>query len=540
MMAFEPYLSGTLFFAVIAVLFVLWIYQLVVIWKSTYKRKWVKSLLQSTLFITVLLFLLQPTWENRQPGISYLVVPEGFDQQESKKVQDSLTIDLAGTVGELPKEQLNEIFILGQDYEKAALLQLPKTSLTWIPYYSENQLTTISWDGIISHGQYQHIRGSVFLSQSETVQLFSFGELLQEVAVSRENAHFEFQFPALILGQNELELKINGELSAVIRFFVHPSKPVTYRLLFGYPNPEGRILTEYLIQRGDEADISSQISKVGRITSGALPSEQSPDVFILDPSQLKNREIMDAVVRGNASLLVLNLDDVQQDVASINTQFKTDLKLTKVGDEPRQTEKGAFAAPYVFEPELNTALLDSASVSLTFVQGNKIAVSLLRATYPFALEGDSVRYAQIWENILAAINPPAEDKIEVQAPVFSGLFSDVFVRSQKRESAYLKVADDSLTLQQNPVNPFKAKGTLFRKSVGWQNLADSLQLYAYGEGEIDGLHDIAQLKAILRDKSDEDWDQDRVDHRRPSELSWLLLLLVAFTLVWIEPRIPYH
>ena len=540
MMAFEPYLSGTLFFAVIAVLFVLWIYQLVVIWKSTFKRKWVKSLLQSTLFCTVVLFLLQPTWENRQPGISYLVDPEGFDRQESKRVQDSLSIDLAGTVGELPKKQLSEIFILGQDYKKSALLQLPKTSLTWIPYFSENQLTAISWDGIISHGQHQHIRGSVFLSQSAKAQLYRLGELIQEVEVGKEKAYFEFQFPALILGQNELELKINGEESAAIRFFVNPSEPVTYRLLFGYPNPEGRILTEYLIRRGDKASISSQISKVGKITSGAFQSEQSPDVFILDPSQLKNREIMDAVAGGTASLLVLNLDYVQRDIASINTQFKTDLKLKKVGDEPRETENGAFAVPYVFEAERNIALLDSASVSLTFVQGNKIAVSLLGATYPFALEGDSVRYAQIWENILAAVNPPAEDKIEVQAPVFAGLFSDVHVRSQKQAIAYLQVDDDSITLQRNPVNLFKAKGSLVLKSAGWKNLGDSLQLYAYGEGDIEGLRDIAQLKAILRDRSDDDGAEERIDRRRLSEVAWLLLLLAAFTLVWIEPRIPYY
>jgi len=156
------------------------------------------------------------------------------------------------------------------------------------------------------------------------------------------------------------------------------------------------------------------------------------------------------------------------------------------------------------------------------------------------LEGDSVRYAQIWENILAAINPPAEDKIEVQAPIFAGLFSEINVRSQIQAITHLQMDDESISIQRNPVNPFKAKGSVVMKSAGWKNLGDSLQLYAYGEGDIEGLRDIAQLKAILRDRSDDDGAEERIDRRRLSEVAWLLLLLAAFTLVWIEPRIPYY
>ncbi|WP_194974575.1 hypothetical protein [Aquiflexum lacus] len=538
MMTFEPYLSGNTLFIVLAGFVLLWIIQLVFIWQNTHKRKALKSILHTILFTTLTFFLLQPTWEKKESETSYLLYPDGFTQLEIKDIQDSLNIPLSGSISNLQKHNPNKIYLLGQTYSLTELLNLPDTELHWIPDYKQNQITTISWDGVIGYGQMQKIKGSIHDATGSIVKLLESGNIKQEVEVPGDEANFEFKFPALIMGQNELELRINGEVKALVRFFVNPATPVSYQLLFGFPNPEGRVLTEYLVKRGDKARISTQVSKAGRITAGGQNAEQSPDVFILDPSQISNKSLSDAFGSGNTSLLILNLNDVEKDVLAINQQFKTNFKLRKVGDEPRETESGVMAAPYSFDSSSNLGLLHDGAVAIGFVQGNKIAVSLLESTYQFALAGDSLQYASIWEETLSAINPPQNEKIEVQMPVFSQLFSEINLLSPINHLTYIKVDGDSLGLQKNPVNELKSKTNWAPQSEGWQTLADTVGIYIYGAAELNDFRKIEQMKAFLKDRRGDKLSAEFTEMNKLSSIFWLLILLTSFTLVWIEPRFP--
>jgi hypothetical protein len=536
MMIFEPFLTGNILSIVLGGLILLWFFQLVFIWRRTNKRKALKSILQSILFSSLIFFLLQPSWENRQPGFKYMAVPETFAHADVNEVKDSLNIDFVGTISQLPKKHLEEIYILGQDYAFSELLSLPKSELHWIPYFTENQITSLTWDGVLNHGQLQEIQGRINTTNGTTVQLFEFGGLKQEVDISDADGYFEFQFPALILGQNELELRIHGEVAASIRFFVNPAATVTYQLLFGFPNPEGRVLTEYLVKRGDKAGISSQISKEGRITSGVIRTDQTPEVFILDRSQIKNKLITDAVGNGNTSLLILNLNDVEKDILAINQQFKTNFKIRKISEELRETPSGALAAPYMFEPESKTDIVEEGSISLTFVQGNKIAVSLLESTFQMSLAGDSVGYTEIWEKTLSAINPPPKEKIDLQMPIFSGLSSEINLLSQEADLKYIQIADDSLNLQKNPINEFKSKTPWIPESAGWKSLADTVAIYVYGADELSGLQKTAQMTAFLRDRRGDNLSEQVMDRYKIPDFVWFLIVLTSFTLVWIEPR----
>jgi hypothetical protein len=538
MMTFEPYLSGNILFIFLAGLFVLWIIQLVFIWRNTSKRKVLKSILQTFLFAAITFFLLQPTWEKEKSETPFLLHPEGFRQSEIKEIQDSLNIPLSGSIKKLQRHHPNEIYLLGQDYTLTELLSLPKTMLHWIPNYKQNQITTIVWDAVIGYGQIQKIMGSIHDAAGSKVQLLESGEVKEEFVVSADKGNFEFLFPALILGQNELELKINGESEAIIRFFVNPPSPVTYQLLFGFPNPEGRVLTEYLVKRGDKAGISSQVSKAGRITLGGQNAEQSSDVFILDPSQIGNKSVSDAWGKGNSSLLILNLNDVEKDVLAINKQFKTNFKLRKVGDELREMESGVMAAPYIFDSGSKMEIHNEGAIALAFVNGNKIVVSLLESTYQLVLAGDSLQYSGIWEKTLSAVNPPQKEKIEVQMPVFTKLFSEINLLTQESDLNYIQVDEDSLSLQKNPVNEFKFKTTWTPQSAGWQTLADTAAIYVYGADELNDLRKIAQMKAFLTDRRGDGLSIRPKEMNKISGLFWLLILLTAFTLVWIEPRFP--
>jgi hypothetical protein len=538
MMTFEPHLTGNILFIVLAGLVLLWIFQLIFIWRNTFKRKALKSILQTLLFAAISFFLLQPTWEKKESETSYLLYPDGFTQMEIKEIQDSLNIPLSGSTSNLKKHNPNKIYLLGQTYSLTELLNLPDTELHWVPHYRQNQITTISWDGVIGYGQIQKIKGSIHDTTASIVQLLESGEVKQEVVVSEEDGNFEFLFPALVLGQNELELRINGDLVVNVRFFVNPAPPLSYQLLFGFPNPEGRVLTEYLVKRGDKAGISSQVSKGGRITLGGLATEQAPEVYILDPSQIRNKSLSDALGKGNASLLMLNLNDVEKDVLAINQQFKTNFKLRKVGDEPRETESGVMAAPYIFESGSNLAISNDGAIAMAFAQGNKIAVSLLESTYQLAFSGDSLQYSAIWEETLSAINPPLKEKIEVQMPVFSQLFSEIKLLTSEIDLNYIQMDADSLGLQKNPVDGFKYKTNWAPQSDGWQTLADTVGIYVYGAAELNDLRKIEQMKAFLKDRRGDKLSAQSTEMNKLSGIFWLLILLTSFTLVWIEPRFP--
>lgn len=538
MMTFEPYLTGNFLFIVLAGLALLWIIQLVWTWRNTYKRKALKSVLQTILFTAITFFLLQPTWEKKQSENSYLVYVEGINQLEINDIKDSLNIPLAGTISKLQKIKPNEIYLFGQDYSLTELLNLPQTNLHWIPNYKQNQITTISWEGVIGYGEIQKIKGSIHDATGSIVQLFESGEVKQEVVEPAENGNFEFLLPALVLGENELELRINDDFEVNIRFFVNPASPVGYQLLFGFPNPEARVLTEYLVKRGDKAGISSQVSKEGRITLGGLDAGQSPDVFLLDPSQIRNKSVTDAFTSGNTTILILNLNDIEKDILAINQQFKTNFRLRKVGDELRELQSGVMAAPFVFESGSNLEILHDGALAIAFVQGNKIAVSLLESTYQFALAGDSIQYASTWEKTLSAINPPQKEKIEVPMPIYSQLVSEINLLSKETDLTYIQVGGDSLGLQKNPINEFKSKTNWTPQSAGWQTLEDTVGIYVYGTDELNNLRNIAQMKAFLKDRrGDVLSDQSKEMNKLPG-IFWLLILLTCFTLVWIEPRFP--
>lgn len=163
-----------------------------------------------------------------------MVYQEGFDPSELARIKDSLTLSSAGTIGEIPRRNLDMIYLLGQDYTLVELLSLPNTPIQWLPFYKENQITNISWDVVLSNGQWQSIKGSIHVALGGTVQLFEFGELKQEVEIVLGGGEFTFKFPAIVLGQNEMAQNIDGEEVGVIRFFVNTDAPVNYQLLFGF------------------------------------------------------------------------------------------------------------------------------------------------------------------------------------------------------------------------------------------------------------------------------------------------------------------
>lgn len=534
MMTLEPHLTGFIFFTVLGGLVLLWLAQIIIIWLKIPKRKYLKSALQTLLFASLILFLLQPAWDKSQSGNGYLVFPEGFSPSLLQCIQDSLSVSRTSLPDNLPKENVDEIYLLGQDYSLAELLGLPHTKIQWIPHFKENQISAISWEGIISYGQMQTIKGRIHATQGASIQLLEFGRIKDEFIVGKQGGEFGFEFPALVLGQNELTLKINEEEVADIRFFVNPAIPVNYQLLFGFPNTEGRVLTDYLVKRGDKAGTSYQLSKVGRIMAGGLNEEQRPEVLMLDPSQLDKKTVIDALQVGNSSILVLNLQEVEKEILGINQQFKTNFKLRKVADELRETENGAMAAPFVFEQGPKQQVFNEGSVCITYSQGNKIAVSLLESTFHIALSGDSLKYAGIWEKILAAVSPPQKEKMAIKMPVFTQFESEIELSTEDSIAAFVRLETDSLCLLKNPVNKFKFKTIWIPDSAGWTTLDDEARIYAYGKRELEDLRHIVQMKLFLKDRGG-DVDQFAAKQKIP-DWGWLILLLLCFTLVWIEPR----
>jgi hypothetical protein len=321
-----------------------------------------------------------------------------------------------------------------------------------------------------------------------------------------------------------------------LRVFVQPAERLSYQLQFGFPNPEIRTLSRYLIGKGAEVQEEIQLSKNTELLTEKQPLD-SVDVFIIDPSQIPDAKIKSQVERG-ASVLLINLSDPETDLKDLNKAFGTDFGVSaKAGLEFQVLENGLEALPFEWKASASQRLLVENAVAIRQIGNSKIGVSLFKASFPLAQSGDSVSYDKIWNQILGELQPESKANWKVSAPVFE---SQIFPIEFNGEDSllFLDFGSAQYAWSQSLINPNSKQIAWLANESGWQQINPELEFY---------VNDSADFPMVFAQQERADFLQSKVWLSTSPEISdakksmpfwaWGLIFMVLLTALWLEPKV---
>ncbi|WP_057939798.1 hypothetical protein [Algoriphagus resistens] len=513
-------------------------FQLSWILKSTHKgwRKAVKISLNAFFVLVLIAYLFQPAWISNRPEQAVLVHSASVTKDKLRFWKDSLGIKKSMGITDYNR-QGNPVYLLGDDFTQADLLKFTTKDVRWIVDSEQGSISFLEWKGILREGEMQVVNGKIEAGDSVTITLAQQGETRAETITDPNSGTFSLRIPAKVVGRNELSLMVDDSLAGPVHFFVQAAKPIQYSLQFAFPDAEIRTLRQHLINSGEQVDERIDISKNSVISSGTNESD-SLQFLIIDPSQLVKQSALEAVDNGT-SVLVINLDEAEKDVSAINKTFGTYFKIKRITAEvSREAGQELVASPYVLEN--TTAQKSSFEQAFAMQQtGNaKVGVSLLGETFPLKLAGDSLRYEEIWQEILGAMLPQESGSVGIKQPAFAGMQAEIWVNRENYEEDFVNIDSDSIFLQPSLVNPFSKTGKFVNLDSGWVSMEDSLAFYSYAADAWPSLR-AKKLRADLL-KSHEKLEalSDNVpSQKRVSDWFWLGLFLLSLTMIWLEPKV---
>lgn len=538
MIHFEPLISWTwtwLFTAAVILILGVQLFWILKAELSSY-RKAIKIGFNALFSLVLLGYLLQPIWTSSKPEEAVLIHSSTSTKEKVRFWKDSLSVKKSVDVNKYQGDG-NPIYLFGSDFSEAELLKLGNKDFQWISDVEYGSMNFLDWMGILREGELQTVKGRLESTDSLRIVLSQQGEILAETNAKPGIVSFTLEFPAKVLGRNELDLMVNDSLYGSIKFFTRSAKPIQYSLQFAFPDAEIRVLSQYLINSGEKVNEQIDVSKNSTILSGSSEPD-SLQFLIIDTDQLTKKTTQEAIEDGT-SVLVINLNDVVSDIDEINkvlgTSFKTKRSTT---EERREIEVDLEAEPYEFEPVIAQKLLFENGFAMQQVGNAKVGVSLLGKTFPIKLAGDSLHYQAIWKKILGAMIPQESGSVELKQPVFAGMRTELQVNQQEFTEGFISVESDSVFLQPSLVNPFTKSGEFINWDSGWISISDSLEYYTYAANEWEGVR-ASKLKADFlkahskRDVSSEDF----TSQKKVSDWIWLGLFLLILTFIWLEPKI---
>lgn len=537
MIQFEPLLSWTWTWIFILAIMVVLAVQLFWIAKSTHRpaRKWLKIIVNCAVFFVLAAYLVQPVWEISRLDHGILVVSKSISKDQIRYWKDSLQLKEALRIDHYHGEG-NPVYLLGPDFSQLDLLKFKNKKLHWIQEENAGELSFLSWKGVLRQGETQTIAGKLVVEDSAHLVLSQAGEKLSETFLKDGPADFKLQFPVSLIGRNELDLHANDSLVGKVRYFSTAPVPIQFTVQLAFPDAEVRFLSQFLMSVGHAVNEEIKVSKNTTIHAGA--ASDSAQFMIIDPAQLSDAIVKSAIEDG-ASVLLMNLGDVNQDIIRLNRLLESDFEVVRTSNaESRGVQPDLDAEPFQFTPKVTQELLLDNSVAIQQVGNSKVGVSILKETYPIKLSGDSLRYRAIWEEILGSMRPESTKAVEIMAPSFVGLPHDVSIYQETYEADFVVFGTDTIYLQQSLVNPFGKSGGLVTSASGWIKMADSLEVYVYAPDEWPSLHAAKLRSDFLTGRSGNSiLPEEQFVKKQISDWVWYGLFLGLFALLWLEPKV---
>jgi hypothetical protein len=524
----------------------LFVIQLFAFWRNKSKivsRFWLKIGLNLLLWFSICMLVINPSWEKKADTSKVLIYSEKIDTQTIQQLKDSLQIgevfsqkDFNRRVKENPNfvSKLGNIYFLGQDATPEILSKLSEHPISWIPKFGIDELQDIRWNGIIRKGEIQEINGKIELSEAKTMKIKWGNQVLDSLNLPKGFSNFSLRFPSFSIGQTSLNLELNQNLLQTIDYFTAKTLPQNILFILSNPDFESKTLADWLGKSGNKVEIQTTIAKntVNNVSINKNTNKFTPDIIITDPSNASNSLVKKAFSEGK-SVLFINLENPDLAAKSINQNLGTKWKLKKISNEEnRQISQDLSAYPYQFETyALQKSILDY-PIAIQKKMG-KVSLSLLNETFQLKLSGDSLTYSKIWQSVFQALKPSNDNNIEIQAPIYQNINTEIALNSTNFQN-HLSIEDDTIKTNQSALNQtvFKADYT-FRKT-GWQPLQDSLEIYV--DGSQPSLARANLLKPYLKTGTISEGSEQQLTVKLP-EWAWFLVILLILAGIWVEAKI---
>lgn len=533
MIQFEPILSGYWLIAVLGAIFFIAVFQVISVFYKKVARSYLKVFLFLIFCSLVTLYILNPTWERELPKRSALLISANQNKADFTDFSKELQVDKILQEGE-SAEGFSKIHIFGEDYEKETLLSLPMVNLEWTPSSVEGQiLEDLNWEGILSYGQRQKMKGKLRSEAEGKLQVKFAGEVWADM--SFEGRDFELGFPALILGKNEMDLYLDEIKLGTIRYFVTAPRQKSFELKVGFPNPESRFLSEYLMKRGEQVSLSTQVSVGSSIVIGEESGEKG--ILIIDPSQIKNTNFSELGTDYEALLLV-NVENPERDILEFNRRFGSEFAINKVAAQYLEREDGTTAHPYNFQVKNNQDTLGYSVAAFERMGDYTLGVSLLGDTFSLVLSGDSLAYAKAWEPVIEKLANKTKHSFRLKSPIFKGIKSKLIHSNVSEVPQNIENERIILSWENDPLEGESYFSNFLPLESGWIDLSESLTIYVEEPEDFSSINDRMVLWEFLKERREayrQGEDKLLSKNEVPAWL-WFILILVAASLVWIEPR----
>ncbi|HSJ66320.1 MAG TPA: hypothetical protein VK921_01540 [Anditalea sp.] len=500
--------------------------------------KALKTGLNLFFFLSLILLVVQPYFYREYIPRNILVYGTDVPREYLDRLKDSLNMDEARSIDDY-ESSADYVYLTGQQFTTLQLGKLQQANVTWIPYQPEAVVEDIRWDGLLRQGQTQTIHGTYNTVEEVFLSLRFGDEILDSVLIGPNNPNFRLTAQAKAIGRNLLTLEANSREVGKINFFVTENNPIHYRMLFSYPDMEIRRLSEWLGNKGQgiSATVYTSTSVIRQSTN--IDNADTLQFLITEPAFANSSAVGDAIASG-ATVLFTNFGNVDRELLQINRALGTDWSVNRSHPEGSRTIEGSLTAlPYRLITQPQQWELFEAAAGYQRIGKAKVGVSLLEATFPIALQGDSIGYAAVWDRMLYAMRPIEGTSFHIPQPLFTGLGSNEWViNSQQDIDEVVSIAGDSIYFTPSPVNPRSHTGYSQASSSGWKTFADSLEIYFHGEDDnFQFVRNKNQINQFIH------YHQGSLDSTAPlyhkiqlSAWWWLILVLLSATLLWIEPR----
>ncbi len=148
---------------------------------------------------------MQPTWTKTSDSGRALLVGTEVPAAVARRWQDSLGLNERFSSQAFLKKKLaahfDSVTLLGQDFSPDLLAQLTSGTVDWQPYFSENQMQNLAWQGILRQGELQRVRGTLQSTQKQWVKIKFAAETLDSTQLTQGQNSFSLTFPAFTEGR---------------------------------------------------------------------------------------------------------------------------------------------------------------------------------------------------------------------------------------------------------------------------------------------------------------------------------------------------
>ncbi len=509
-------------------------------------RKRVRLGLNTLLWLVLVAYAGQISWQTRLPATRVLLVGDDVPRTVSRRVGDGLSIQNRFTARTLP-DRVDSVILLGQTVPVQTLARLSSSVLRWIPYDPPDQPLDLRWKGIVRQGEEQRITGRIQSTKPQLLRLRYGRRTVDSLLLRKGDNSFALQFPAFGRGRLQTELMVNDVVVDTLRFFVSPLPPLRIAFLLNNPDFESKTLADWLGKRGHTVVLSTTLSRhvSSRVSLNETTpaSVNAPDLVITEPANAVGAPVRNALANGRA-VLFINLTNPTADAGSISRATGSRWQLRRTSNQEMVTVRtGLTALPYQLTDRPNQFPVRGLPVAVqqTVRPGftGRVGLSLLGETFPLALSGDSVTYSQIWTAVLARLQPAGLNNVRVDGPAYRGLSAAITVNNPTSSQSVLRVGADTLRLAKAPLNGQSLTGRLRLNGSGWQTIADSLAVYvADPAGSTVVQRRLVQQYVQAHSASPtQATPPARLITRTVPNWLWLLLITACLTALWIEPKL---